>query len=298
MTINRNSRQQRTIARSTKVEGFGFWSGLDNIVEFRPAAPNAGITFVRADLAGQPRIAANIKNQCDALRRTTLVAGFASVEMVEHLMAALAGLQIDNCEVWVTRAELPGLDGSSIAFVDAILQAGTVVQQENRARILIDESIRIGDDKSWIEAHPASEKAQNSLTISYELDYPQQTQIGQQHIQLEITPASFREELAGARTFLLQHEADWLRDQGIGRRVTYRDVLVFGEQGLIDNNLHFDNECVRHKALDVLGDLALIGCDIVGTIKAHRSGHILNAAMVSELTKRYVSGQKSDRSAA
>ena len=136
------------------------------------------------------------------------------------------------------------------------------------------------------------------MTIAYELDYPQYSEIGQQRIELEIDPGSFRTELAGARTFLLQHEADWLRDQGIGRRVTYRDVLVFGEQGLIDNKLHFEDECVRHKTLDVLGDLALIGCDISGRIIAHRSGHILNAAMVSELTERYVSSGDSKRSAA
>jgi UDP-3-O-acyl N-acetylglucosamine deacetylase len=284
----KHSRHQQTIARCVAVQGYGFWSGLDIQVEFRPAEPNTGITFVRSDLAGQPRIAASIANQADAQRRTTLAAGNASVEMVEHLIAALVGLNIDNCEVWVSRSEMPGFDGSSAEFVDAILHAGTITQDAVRKVMTISERFRIGNEQSWIEAIPHDQnQPSNSLRITYELDYPNQKQIGRQEISLQIDPMNFRKELAGARTFLLQHEADWLREQGIGRRVTYRDVLVFGKQGLIDNKLHFPDECVRHKALDVLGDLGLIGCDVVGEIRAHRSGHMLNAAMVRELKTRF-----------
>jgi len=297
----KNYRNQQTIARPAKVEGFGFWSGLDNIVEFRPAPPNTGITFVRADLAGQPRIAARIENHADALRRTTLAAGNASVEMVEHLMAALYGLQIDNCEVWMTRAEMPGFDGSSVAFVNALLEAGIVMQSAPRQVIVIDETIRVGDEVSWIIAkpfpsiqHSAADAAPRSssegkLRITYDLNYPDCRVIGQQQIQVQIEPVAFREELAGARTFLIDHEAEWLRQHGIGRRVTYQDVLVYGEHGPINNQLRFDDECVRHKTLDVIGDLALVGADLAGEIHAHRSGHTLNAEMVRELNKRYCS---------
>lgn len=298
---HKHYRNQQTIARPAKVEGFGFWSGLDITVEFRPAPPHSGITFVRADLAGQPRIAARIENQADALRRTTLAAGNASVEMVEHLMAAFYGLQIDNCEVWMTRAEMPGFDGSSVAFVNALLEAGLVMQSAPRQVIVIEDTIHIGDEVSWIIAKPfhstergaadavPKSSSEGKLQVTYDLNYPDCSAIGQQQLQIQVDPVAFREQLAGARTFLIHHEAEWLRQHGIGRRVTYQDVLVYGEQGPIDNSLRFDDECVRHKTLDVIGDLALVGADLAGEIHAHRSGHTLNAAMVRELSKRYCS---------
>ena len=121
------------------------------------------------------------------------------------------------------------------------------------------------------------------MLIKYRLDYSEHASIGRQTLELAVTPASFAEELAAARTFLLEDEAKWLQQQGLGGRVTYQDVLVIGEQGPIDNEFRFEDECVRHKALDLVGDMALAGCDLVGRIVAHRSGHRLNADMVSAL---------------
>lgn len=273
-------RPQQTIRRSAHVAGFGYWSGKDVQVEFRPAAPNSGIVFVRTDLGPQARIAATVENRIEIPRRTTLAARGASVEMVEHVLAALAGLQIDNCEVSVDRPEMPGCDGSSEPFASALLAAGIVPQDWPVRQLVVPEVTRVGDDESWVEARPANREG---LSIQYRLDYGAGSVIGKQTLEMCITPETFRRELAAARTFLLHSEAEWLRSRGLGSRVTARDVLVFGEQGPIDNQLRFQDECVRHKALDLVGDLALAGCELVGQIVAFRSGHRLNAELVRVL---------------
>jgi UDP-3-O-acyl N-acetylglucosamine deacetylase len=270
-------RQQRTIEKPVAVEGFGYWSGRDVRVEFRHAPPGTGIVFVRTDLPKAARIAAAVANRIEAPRRTTLASQRASVEMVEHILAALAGLHIDNCEILVNEPEMPGCDGSSRPFVEALDRAGIVEQDAARDQIFIREVTRLGDENSWIEARPATAPG---LWIRYRLDYGPRTAIGRQTLNIEVTPRSFREELAPCRTFLLKTEADWLVAQGLGSRVSNNDVLIFDEEGPVDNALRFDDECVRHKILDVVGDLALSGCDVVGQIIAHRSGHRLNAELV------------------
>ena len=273
-------RKQRTIARAVAVGGFGYWSGRDVRVEFRPAAAATGLVFVRGDLAGSPRVPAVVANRIETPRRTTLATRRASVEMVEHILAALAGLQIDNCEIWVNQPEMPGCDGSSQPFVEALDAAGVVLQDAVRSQLIVKEITRLGNDESWIEARPAPVAG---LTVRFRLDYGTDNSIGRQTIQLPITPDVFRNELAGSRTFMLKAEADWLLAQGLGKRATLSDLLVFGEEGPIENELRFRDECVRHKVLDMVGDLALAGCDLVGHFVAHRSGHRLNAEMVRVL---------------
>jgi UDP-3-O-acyl N-acetylglucosamine deacetylase len=273
-------RNQRTVARTAVVEGFGYWSGKDVRVEFRAAPDNAGITFVRSDLATPVRIPAVVANRIETPRRTTLRAGAASVEMVEHILAALAGLNIDNCDVHVTAPEMPGCDGSSRPFVDALLLAGAVEQTAPRGLLIIREITRLGAGDSWIEARPSTA---NNMSIKYHLDYGPGSPIGRQAITLPITPDSFRRELAPSRTFMLKSEADWLLAQGLGTRATSKDLLIFDADGVIDNELRYRDECVRHKALDLVGDLALAGCDLVGHFVAYRSGHRLNADLVRQL---------------
>lgn len=273
-------RHQRTLGKPAQVEGFGYWSGRDVRVEFRPAEANTGIVFVRTDLGSPRRIPAAVALRIETPRRTTLACDGTSVEMVEHIMAALAGLCIDNCEVWVDSAEMPGCDGSSQAFVTALLAAGVVEQQALRRRLVIPEITRVGDEDCWVEACPSRA---GGLSVKYRLDYASNAAIGRQTLDLAITPDSFRRELASARTFLLQPEADWLRQRGLGARVTSRDVLIFDDEGLVNNELRFEDECVRHKTLDLVGDLALAGCDIQGRIVAYKSGHRLNAELVKAL---------------
>jgi UDP-3-O-acyl N-acetylglucosamine deacetylase len=202
--------------------------------------------------------------------------------MVEHALAALAGLHIDNCEIWVDAAEMPGLDGSSQPFVTALDQAGSVAQAADRPYLVVREMTRMGDEQSWVEAHPPQ---QSGLSLMFRLDYGSGNAIGRQTFHTQVTPDSFRRELAASRTFLLKSEADWLQGQGLGLRTGTNDLLIFDDEGPIDNELRFDDECARHKALDLVGDLALAGCDIVGHVIAYRSGHRLNADLVQALLR-------------
>lgn len=273
-------RPQRTLARPATVEGFGYWSGRDVRVEFRPAPPDSGVTFVRLDLERPTRIRAIVSNRLETPRRTTLRAAGATVEMIEHIMAALGGLQIDNCEVCVDAPEMPGCDGSAQPFVEALMAAGPVSQSATRNSLVVREVTRLGNAESWVEARPS---ANAGMSLKFHLDYGSGNAIGRQTLTLPITPDSFRRELAPARTFMLQAEADWLLAQGLGRRASPKDLLVFDAEGPIDNELRYRDECVRHKALDLVGDLALAGCDLIGHFIAYRSGHRLNAELVRVL---------------
>lgn len=273
-------RNQRTLKSVQTVEGFGYWSGKDVQVEFHPAPANHGIVFVRTDLPGHKRIAAVVENRIDIPRRTVLSANGAAVEMVEHVMAALAGMQVDNCEVRVNAAELPGCDGSALPFVDLIEKSGFEEQNAPKATLRIREVTRVGDDETWVEISPNRGKKKDGLTIRYKLDYGQNNPIGKQAIEVVVTPQNFKKELASARTFLLEAEATWMKNQGLGSRCSNSDLLIFGEEGPIDNTLRFEDECVRHKALDLVGDLALAGYDLQGLVVAFRSGHRLNAEVV------------------
>jgi UDP-3-O-acyl N-acetylglucosamine deacetylase len=276
-------RQQRTIARPASVAGYGYWSGQDVQVEFRPAPPHHGIVFVRSDLQPPRPIPGLVHHRFEQPRRTSLAAAGATVEMVEHVMAALGGLQIDNCEVRVDGPELPGCDGSSLPFVEVLDGAGVVVQDALRPQLVVRERVRVGGDDSWVEAQPS---AIPGLSIHFRIDYGPSGPIGRQTFAIRVTPESLRTELAPARTFVLEQEAVWMRSQGLGSRVTARDLLVFGPHGPIDNCLRYEDECVRHKALDLVGDLALAGCDLVGQVVVYCGGHRLNAELVQELLRQ------------
>lgn len=277
------ARRQCTLARPAFVAGFGYFSGRDVRVEFWPAAEHAGITFVRHDIGPAARIPAKVSLRIDQPRRTTLELGGIRVEMVEHVLAALAGLRIDNCEVWVNAAEMPGCDGSSRAFVEAIDAAGVAEQRSPVRQIVVDQAVRVGVSDCWIEAQPARSAG---LSVSFELDYGEQTAIGRQTYAVDLTPASFRHEISSCRTFIPQEAANSILSQGIGQRVTTSDLLIFGPHGPIDNKLRFTEECARHKLLDVVGDLALTGCEVIGHIVAYRSGHQLHAELAKQLVEQ------------
>ena len=273
------TRKQCTIAEAVAVEGVGYWSGRDIRVEFRPADADTGLVFVREDLPGCPRIPAAVENRIDVPLRSSLECGGAGVDMVEHVLAALGGLRIDNCEIRVDAAEMPGRDGSSLPFVEALDSTERVVQDAPRRRVVVRDLVRATQRGCRIEACPSED---GSTTLEYHLDYAD-TSIGRQSMRLALTPEAFRRELAPCRTFLLEAEARRLMAQGLGRRACFRDLLVFGPDGPIDNTLRFPDECVRHKLLDMVGDLTLAGCDLVGQFTAWRSGHHLNAQLVRML---------------
>jgi UDP-3-O-acyl N-acetylglucosamine deacetylase len=198
--------------------------------------------------------------------------------MVEHLLAALAGLRIDNCEIWVDAAEMPGIDGSCQDAVQVLQQAGIVEQDLPRQCLKIEKVVRVGNADQWIEARPA-----DRLILKYDMDFGRSTAIGRRELEWVADDESFATEIAPARTFILKSSAEMLRAQGLGLRTSHRDLLVFDDHGPMENELRFDDECVRHKILDLVGDMALSGCDIQGYILAHRSGHRLNAALVRAL---------------
>ena len=291
--LDTSGRQQTTLAKRARVAGFGFWSGRDVELEFRPAEANTGIVFVREDLPATPRIAARADLRVDVPRRTNLTSDSATVEMIEHVMAALAGLQIDNCEVWSSGSEMPGCDGSSLPFAEALQSAGKRLLAASQPEFRVSQVLRLGDDQAWVEARPATQ----GMTVEYRLDYGDQAVLPPQSACHLVNPSTFIETLAPARTFILQHEADQLRSQGLGERVTNRDLLVFGPQGPIDNTLRFSDECARHKALDMVGDLALSGVELVGHFIAHRSGHKLNAELANQLRQLYLAETTNQRMA-
>jgi UDP-3-O-acyl N-acetylglucosamine deacetylase len=231
----------------------------------------------------------------DVPRRTTLEWRGIRVEMVEHVLAALAGLRIDNCEVWVDAEEMPGCDGSALAFVEALDAAGVAEQEALVRQIRVSEAVRVGTDDGWIEARSCRG---NRLSIAFDLDYSSHPAIGRQKFALDVNPDSFRTELASCRTFIPEEVARAMVEQGLGLRVTSQNLLIFGAKGPIDNALRFSDECVRHKVLDVVGDLALTGCDVVADIVAYRSGHRLHAELAQQLVEHTGTGHQRVRPAA
>jgi len=277
------SRSQKTLSREATYSGIGFVSGAEANLRFLPAPPNAGISFVRSDLAGKPVIPADFSNLLHNDRRTAIGCGSAVVEMTEHVLAALAGLGIDNCIIEIDASETPAADGSALPFLEAIESAGSIAQPEFTKPIVVRDPIRIDDGAASIEIRPS---AHPGLRVTYEINYANPG-IGQQQATFDVTPEIFRTEIAAARTFVLAEEVEILRSMGIGIRHSARDLLVFAADGsLIDNVLRFPNECARHKLLDVIGDLALLGRPVQGEVIARRSGHRHNVALARKIREQ------------
>ncbi|MFM8582235.1 MAG: UDP-3-O-acyl-N-acetylglucosamine deacetylase, partial [Planctomycetaceae bacterium] len=273
-------RPQQTISRVVTVQGVGFLTGADVTVRFHPAPEHAGITFQRVDLPGTSAIPALVEYVPARQRRTALTLGGATVELVEHVLAALAGLQIDNCRIELDAWELPGLDGSSQAFADALLRAGLVELDAPRRVVRLRHPVSVAEPGQEVRGVPSDEPG---LTLSYSLDYGDGSPIPRQSFEVRLTPEAFLNEVVYARTFVLEQEVAALQAQGYGRRTTAADLLIYGTEGVVGNTLRSENECARHKLLDCVGDFALLGCDLSGRIEAHRSGHSLNSRFVRQV---------------
>jgi len=276
-------RNQNTIARCVSLTGFGFWTGEDVTIQFRPAPPNSGLVFVRGDLSGQPRIPALIDYRVEKPRQTSLMCRGVGVDMVEHVLAALYGLQIDNCEIWTDRPEMPGMDGSSQMFVAALHDAGIVAQPVKRPVRVVTRAFHVGIQRSYMIV---TTNRRGVCEFQYTLIPGEGYPLEMQRHQFEFSPKPFCNELASSRTFVTRQEADTLIAQGLCRRVTPQNVLLLTEEGPIENSFYYENECARHKTLDMLGDFALLGCDLVGTFESFRGGHRLNAECVEQLLDR------------
>ena len=267
------------------ISGRGLFHGVEARLRLLPAEPGSGIVFRRVDLAGKPEVKAHVDNVTSAPRRTVLAASNgASVETTEHLMSALAGLQVDNCIIEINAPEVPAVDGSCLPFCEAILEAGLNIQSAPRDLLILEESQGVNDraGEQWIEIIPSYD---GSTTIDYRLDYGPQTAITSQSYSVGLTPEIFLKEIAPARTFVLKNEVEALQIMGFGRHLTGKDLVVFDTDGsIIDNKLRWADEPVRHKILDCIGDLALSGQMFVGRVVARRSGHKLNHVMAKTLS--------------
>jgi len=269
--------RQHTLAAPALVRGKGLLLGEDATVTIRPAPPNHGIVFIRTDLNPPVQIPALVTNVAERARRTTLKVGNATIETVEHCMSAFAGLRIDNAVVEIDGPELPCGDGSAAPFVDPIIDAGIVEQDAPRRIFKITQPIIVEDDEAMLAAFPCNE---DQMKLIFDLDYGSNShRIKRQSQAFEFQNGNYQHELARARTYSLREEAQALWERGMCRHLTPKDVLVIGDDGPIDNAYRFDNEPVRHKVVDLLGDLYLIGGEVHGRFVAHRSGHSLNRRM-------------------
>ena len=274
-----SSRRQRTIARPVLVEGFGLFGGADVRMSLLPAPVNTGLIFERVDLPARPRVPARIKYLVSQPRRTVLERGSARVEMVEHVLAALAGMWIDNCRVQLDALEPPVGDGSALEIVEALLHAGIAEQKAAQVQIQVFDplSVTSNGERGTVQARHC-----DSWKIRYDLDYGN-TVIRPQSFTATITPEEFVREIAFARTFVLESEVAMLKARGFGQRATTQNLLVFGPDGVIENRLRAPDECARHKLLDCIGDLALCGGSPIGDFHAIQSGHHQNHRMVEQL---------------
>lgn len=269
--------RQITLRKTVEVSGMGLHSGLEVELKLNPAGIGSGIVFVRKDLAGAPEIHATAANVTSTVRATTLEEGGAKVFTVEHLLSALNACGIDNCAVEMTAEEPPVLDGNSLGFFELIKSAGTVEQDAERREIRLDKVYRADSDdgKKFIMALPY-----DGFRVSFTSVNPHPL-IGVQYEDFEVTEEIYRAEIAPARTIAYEKEVDALHAMGLGRGGTLENVIVYNDAGWL-NELRYPDELVRHKILDVIGDIRLAGfikCHII----AAASGHALNTALAKKI---------------
>lgn len=275
--------KQRTIQYETFVGGKGLHLGKEAKVVFKPGKENSGICFVRVDLPGKPSVKVEYKNilRDEALSRcTSLKDGQAVVHTVEHLMAVLYGLEIDNLVVEIDAEELPGLDGSGQDYYQALQKAVVVEQDADREFIDVREPICLDEKEASLFATPGAQ-----FKVSYLLDY-RHPALGMQFFSREIGPEVFEKEILSSRTFCLESEAQALRLQGLGKGANYTNTLVVTQSGVKDNKLRFSDEFVRHKVLDLVGDLYLLGKPVRGHIVGMKSGHRLNRQLLQRIVEQ------------
>ena len=274
-------RRQQTIERPTELRGFGLFHGFDAAVQFLPAPEYHGIVFLRTDLPTPVRIPAVVEYVVPQLRRTVLSRLGVAVETVEHLLAALAGLQIDNCLIRQSGPEPPIGDGSAREIVDALLSAGIVSQSAAALPHPRIDGFRVHEDNgATLSVEPTS---RGELELTYHLDYGRGP-LAPQSVSVNCNPTTFVKEIASARSFVLEAEIASLRSQGFGQRATTKNVVVVGQDGQpVDGAWRMPDECARHKILDCLGDFVLAGAIPAGRYVASRSGHRLNHVLVRGL---------------
>ena len=283
--------RQQTIRKPARVEGIGLHTGKTVRVEFKPAPPDSGINFLRTDLAGSSPVHAAVPSILEAARRqrrTSVGNGVVEVHTIEHLMASCFGCGIDNLLVEINGEEVPGLDGSAHPFLELFRRVGIQEQPAAKRPIPIREPVWVEEGPSALAVVPAEK-----FKVSYTLSYPVPT-LDAQFFTAEVTPAVFEKEIASSRTFCLSQEVEALRRVGLGKGANYENTVVVEPTGrVVNNHLRYPDEFVRHKVLDLIGDLYLLGRPILGHVLAIRSGHSLNLRLVQKLRQVIERGKES-----
>jgi len=278
--------RQRTIRDAVSVTGTGLQTGVNATVTFAGAPPDTGIVFKRTDLPGQPFLKVQSLapgGGAGPERRTTIGTGPLQVQTIEHLLAALSALAITNIVIGIDAVELPGLDGSAREYFGLLKRSGIVEQDADQRVLRLSGPVLCESPQgAFIAAFP-SERFRVSYTLSYACPG-----IGTQYFDAVIDPGFFEKELAPARTFCLEEEALALIKAGLGKGANYGNTLVMGAAGPVKNALRFPDEPVRHKVLDLVGDLYLAGMPIMAHVVAVKSGHALNMELVKKLKERAV----------
>ena len=272
--------KQKTIKNPVVIEGIGLHTGCKTKLILNSAPADSGINFIRADLPGRPVI--NIKSLSSSgnslkKRRTVIGSAGAEVQTTEHLLSVLFGLGINNITVEVYGRELPGLDGSASAYVEAVERAGIIEQAAQAEELVVKNTFGCTHKDAFLTAMPY-----DGFRVSYFLSYPVKS-IGEQFLTLEISADVFKKEIAPARTFCMKKEALLLRILGFGKGADFKNTLIMGKAGPVKNKLRFPDEPVRHKILDLMGDLSLTGRPLKAHIIAIKSGHYLNMELVRKL---------------
>jgi UDP-3-O-[3-hydroxymyristoyl] N-acetylglucosamine deacetylase len=267
---------QRTLRRTISCAGIGLHSGNKVTLSLKPAPADYGVRFVRTDLGGL-EIPATVDHLAGIHYATGLARDAASVETVEHLLAALATLAVDNVRVELNYPEVPIMDGSAAPFVYLIHEAGVKRLAAPRRYLKVLRPIALSQGDKRIALYPSDHF---KVTYSISFDHPL---LRHQSRTMRISEESFVEEIAPARTFGFLKEVEMLRQRGLALGGSLDNAIVLGDTGVLNNALRFDDEFVRHKILDVLGDLALVGFPVVGHLVAHRGGHALHTAFAAKI---------------
>jgi UDP-3-O-[3-hydroxymyristoyl] N-acetylglucosamine deacetylase/3-hydroxyacyl-[acyl-carrier-protein] dehydratase len=279
--------RQRTVVRPASLHGVGVHTGEPSTLTLLPAAPGTGFCFVRVDLPGRPRIGATVDLVRTTERGTSLGKGSAVVHTVEHVLAALAGCQIDNATIEVSGSEVPFADGSSLPFAQLIEEAGVSEQEAPRSKVGLSGPVALEQGGVVLAALPA-----NSLRLSFTLDFSHSF-VQSQFLSWELSAETFVHEIAPARSFCFVRDVEELRQRGLIRGGSLKNAVVIGEEGILNREpLRFPDEFVRHKIADLLGDLVLLGCPLAAHVISVKSGHPTNIAFVHRLRQVLFPGKE------
>lgn len=268
---------EQTVAATLEFTGVGLHSGAPVTMRLLPAPPGSGIVFRRTDLDNF-EIAANSRNVAKVSYATSLMRQGVLISTTEHLLSAFIGMGIDNVIVELDNLELPILDGSALPYVDSIRRAGIRNQRRRRQSIRILRAVEVREGDKFIGVYPGS-----GYTIDYTIDFP--APVGHQRATIDLAAETYNSAIAPARTFGYRALEQQMRGMGLIRGASPENLIVLGPKGPENGPLRFDDEYVRHKILDLIGDLALAGHRIEGHVVAERAGHAMHTALVSRLLR-------------